>query len=71
MAMLIEVSFAPYIRANASRWHALSMMAMFIGTLISFDRCSAAARAIRAPSRVSVGIDFVLMMTFDDRAWIV
>lgn len=34
-------------------------MAMFMGIPISRARCSAAARAMRAPVRVSVGVVFV------------
>jgi hypothetical protein len=37
----------------------LSTMAMFMGTFISLERVSAAESAMRAPSSVRVGIDFV------------
>jgi len=61
MAVLMEVIFAPSMRAKARRWHDASTMAMFIGTPISSARFSAAARARRAPVRVRVGVVFVDM----------
>ena len=62
MAMFIDVILAPSMRANASRWHDESTMAMFMGTLISEARFSAEASAVRAPSSVRTGTDFVDML---------
>jgi len=61
MAVLMDVIFAPSMRAKARRWQDASTMAMFIGTPISSARFSAAARARRAPVRVRVGVVFVDM----------
>jgi hypothetical protein len=41
-------------------------MLYLMGTLISFARFSAAAMAVRAPSRVSTGTDFDAMATNAD-----
>src|SRR5438309_4228977 len=56
MAISTEESFAPSMRAKASRWPPSSTTAISIGTLISAARACAAARTSCAPSRVNLGL---------------
>src|SRR5207302_5776317 len=55
-AISTEESFAPSMRAKASRWPPSSTTAISIGTLISAARACAAARTSCAPSRVNLGL---------------
>ena len=69
MAISIEESLAPSMRENASRWPPSSTTAMSMGTPISAERFSAAARTAFAPAKVSLGVLRVTsVMTLSFRA---
>ena len=55
MAMSIEESFAPSIRAKASKWPPSSTTAIFMGTPMRAAWALAAAKMASAPSSVSFG----------------